>query len=182
MRYSPSSMKYSGSALFRHFRRHHSITQRQLAIALGVTVRHVKHVEGGTRFVSPELMQRFKDLAACHEQEQRQAQPSMREGFWREHPWPELAEALLKSEGKGKTVMPGIWRVRFEVMGSHVLCRLFYASRNGLTMANCGEFRLRRGEEFADLLRAFSGAEFIGEQGSGITAACNAEEQEWVKK
>lgn len=71
MRYSPSPLKYSGSSLFRHFRRSHSMTQRQLAVALGVTVRHVKHVEGGTRFVSSELMQRFKDLAALHEQGKR---------------------------------------------------------------------------------------------------------------
>lgn len=71
MRYSPSPLKYSGSALFRHFRRNHGLTQRQLALSLGITVRHVKHVEAGTRFVSSELMQRFKDLAACHEREQR---------------------------------------------------------------------------------------------------------------
>ena len=62
-------MKYSARALFRHFRRNHHMTQRQLALSLGVTVRTVKHVEEGSRFASPELMQRFKDLAALHEQE-----------------------------------------------------------------------------------------------------------------
>lgn len=69
MRYSLSPLKYSGSAMFRHFRRHHRMTQRQLALSLGVTVRHVKHIEAGSRWVSSELMQRFKDLAALHEQE-----------------------------------------------------------------------------------------------------------------
>lgn len=83
MRYSESSLKYSGSALFRHFRRNHRMTQRQLAIALGCTVRHVKHVEGGTRWVSSELMQRFKDLAACHEREQRIKQTTQADfGGW----------------------------------------------------------------------------------------------------
>lgn len=71
MRYEQSPLKYSASALFRHFRRNHSMTQRQLAIALGCTVRHVKYIEAGTRWVSSELMQRFKDLAACHEQGKR---------------------------------------------------------------------------------------------------------------
>lgn len=47
------------------------MTQRQLALSLGITVRHVKYIEAGMKFASPELMQRFKDLAALHEREQR---------------------------------------------------------------------------------------------------------------
>lgn len=64
-----SSLHYSGRMLFRHFRRNHRLTQRQLAIALGITVRYVKKIEAGERFPSAALVQRFKDLADCHERE-----------------------------------------------------------------------------------------------------------------
>lgn len=59
--------------MFRHFRRNHRLTQRQLAIALGITVRYVKKIEAGERFPGSELVQRFKDLAACYESERQRA-------------------------------------------------------------------------------------------------------------
>jgi hypothetical protein len=47
-----------------------------------------------------------------------------------------------------------------------------------MTFAKCGDFYVRRGEEFTSLLRAFSGAEFIGDGTIGITAACNEHDPE----
>lgn len=73
-----SNLHYSGRALFRHFRRNHRLTQRQLAVALGITVRHVKYVESGMKFPSAELIERFKELAACYEWERERA----RVGSW----------------------------------------------------------------------------------------------------
>jgi hypothetical protein len=64
------------------------------------------------------------------------------------------------------------FRVRFDVQGGHVHCGLFCAKQLNMTFAKCGDFVVRRGEEFASLLRAFSGAQFVGvEGGSGISAA-----------
>lgn len=68
-----SNLHYSGRMLFRHFRRNHGLTQRQLAIALGITVRYVKKIEAGERFPSAALVQRFKDLSACYEFERGRA-------------------------------------------------------------------------------------------------------------
>ena len=70
---------------------------------------------------------------------------------------------------KGKAM---IFRVRFKVAGGHVHCRLFSAKSLNVTFAKCGDFTVTRGDEFRDLLRCFSGAEFVGdEEGSGIVAA-----------
>lgn len=72
-----------------------------------------------------------------------------------------------------------IWRVKFKVSGSHVHCELFcthaFDPNSHPTFAKCGDFTVRRGEEFASFMRAFSSAQFIGE-GDGIMAACNEEE------
>jgi hypothetical protein len=69
-----------------------------------------------------------------------------------------------------------VWRVRFDVQGGHVHCGLFAAKGPNMTFAKCGDFVVRRGEEFSSLLRTMPGADFIGvEGGSGITAACNDE-------
>lgn len=65
----PSALKYSGGALFRHFRKNHGLTQQHLALALGITTRYVKRIEAGERFPSPKLMERFKLLVRCHERE-----------------------------------------------------------------------------------------------------------------
>lgn len=70
----PSALKYSGGALFRHFRRNHHLTQRQLALALSITKRHVIYVEMGKKFPSAKLMARFKQLLAAYEREKRQPQ------------------------------------------------------------------------------------------------------------
>lgn len=78
-----------------------------------------------------------------------------------------------------------IWRVKFKVDGSHVKCELFcsHASdpNSHPTFAKCGDFVVRRGEEFASLMRAFSSAQFIGE-GDGIMAACNEDKELERKK
>lgn len=55
-----------------------------------------------------------------------------------------------------------VWRVKFDVHGGHVHCNLFAAKQLNMTFAKCGDFTVRRGEEFASLLRAFAGAQFIG--------------------
>ena len=69
-----------------------------------------------------------------------------------------------------------IYRVRFVVLGGHVHCSLFNAKQQNMTFAKCGDFIVRRGEEFASLLRSFSGAEFMGDASGGISAACNEDE------
>ena len=70
-----------------------------------------------------------------------------------------------------------IWRIKFSLAPNdmHVHCQLFCAKqqKQSTTYAKCGDFVVRRGEEFASLLRAFSGAEFVGDGSLGITAACN---------
>lgn len=59
-----------------------------------------------------------------------------------------------------KVWAPQLYRVRFSVAGAHVI------------FAKCGDFTVRRGSEFAGLLAAFSGAEFIGDdENIGIAAA-----------
>jgi hypothetical protein len=73
-----------------------------------------------------------------------------------------------------------IWRVRFDVQGGHVHCRLSCAKRENTTFATCGDFTVRRGEEFSDLLRAMPSAQFLGvEGGSGIMDACNEKEEKF---
>jgi hypothetical protein len=54
------------------------------------------------------------------------------------------------------------FRIRFGIAGGHVHCRLF-AGVPGQTFANCGEFVVRKGEEFSALVKAFSRADFIGD-------------------
>lgn len=54
------------------------------------------------------------------------------------------------------------WRIRYEVMGAHVHCRLFRAPLANRTYALCGEFVVGT-EEFEDLKNACPGAEFIGD-------------------
>lgn len=54
------------------------------------------------------------------------------------------------------------WRIRYEVMGDHVHCRLFCAPAGNRTFAVCGEFVVRT-QELPDLQQAFAGAEFIGD-------------------
>lgn len=69
--------------------------------------------------------------------------------------------------------MVSIFRVRFEVAGGHVHCRLFAAKQPNTTYAGCGEFCVQKGEEFESLVRAFSGAQFLGEDATvGINEAC----------
>lgn len=68
------------------------------------------------------------------------------------------------------------FRIRFAVKGDHVRCRLFVGPTIVVHTielhALCGEFAIRRGEEFKLLLEAFSGADFIGDdEGVGIVEA-----------
>ena len=56
-----------------------------------------------------------------------------------------------------------IWRIRFTVKGSYVHCRLFVAKGINMTFANCGQFTVSRGEEFASLMQAFAASDFIGD-------------------
>lgn len=67
------------------------------------------------------------------------------------------------------------WRVRFEIQGGHVHCHLFCARQVNMTFAKCGDFVVRRGEEFASLVRAFGGADFIGSGKNGIIEASREE-------
>lgn len=56
------------------------------------------------------------------------------------------------------------FRVRFAIQGGHVHCRLFEApNRIDVTWAKCGEFTVRKGTEFRDLMGSFAKAEFLGE-------------------
>lgn len=55
-----------------------------------------------------------------------------------------------------------IFRVRFEVAGGHVHCALFAAQALNMTFAKCGDFTVRKGLEFRELVIAFGGAQFLG--------------------
>jgi len=57
----------------------------------------------------------------------------------------------------------GIYRIRFNVTGTHVHCRLFYAKEPRTTFAKCGDFTVRRGVEFRDLIETFVHVEFVGD-------------------
>lgn len=59
-----------------------------------------------------------------------------------------------------------VFRVRFEIRGGHVHCALFCAPRPDHTFAKCGDFVVRKGPEFRDLLDAFSKAEFVPAEGT----------------
>jgi len=52
-----------------------------------------------------------------------------------------------------------IFRVRFQVQGGHVHCRLFAAAQRGVTFAKCGDFVVRKGAEFRDFVAAFENAD-----------------------
>jgi len=51
---------------FRYFRHAKGITQKQLAIALGITVRAVKYIEAGQREPKIETAQKFQELLYRH--------------------------------------------------------------------------------------------------------------------
>lgn len=55
------------------------------------------------------------------------------------------------------------FKVRFEIAGGHVHCRLFVAKEPGMTYASCGTFVVDRGRQFIDLFRAFQHVEFDGD-------------------
>lgn len=59
------------------------------------------------------------------------------------------------------------WRVRYEVLGDHVHCRLFCAPLADRTFAFCGKFVVGT-NEFEDLQCAFPGAEFIEDKTGGV--------------
>ena len=66
------------------------------------------------------------------------------------------------------------FRIRFEIAGGHIHCRLFCAPAtiHDPTWASCGKFVVRKGAEFRDLVAAFK-ADFISESEThGIVEAC----------
>lgn len=64
-----------------------------------------------------------------------------------------------------------VWRVRFSIAGGHVHCSLFCATAPNHTFAKCGDFVVRKGDEFSSLVRAFA-ADFIGNsEAEGIMEA-----------
>lgn len=66
-----------------------------------------------------------------------------------------------------------IWRVRFAIGGGHVHCRLSCAKERNQTFATCGDFVVCKGAEFASLLQAMPGVEFIAaDDREGIKEAC----------
>lgn len=65
-----------------------------------------------------------------------------------------------------------IFRIRFQVEGDHVHCTLYAAPERNLPWAKCGDFVVRKGEEFESLVASFAGADFIGQNpGVGIVEA-----------
>lgn len=52
-----------------------------------------------------------------------------------------------------------VFRIRFEIAGGHVHCALFAGKATNQTFAKCGDFTVRKGEEFRDLLEQFKTAE-----------------------
>ena len=69
----------------------------------------------------------------------------------------------IEVAGRREGTVMSVYRVRFKVAGGHVHCRLFCAKHPNQTYAKCGDFTVRRGEEMAALVAAFSGAEFVDE-------------------
>lgn len=65
------------------------------------------------------------------------------------------------------------FRVAVRVAGGHVHCRVFVAANPTATGACCGEFTVRRGEEFHSLMAGWIGARFFG---GGTTSASSLEE------
>ena len=65
-----------------------------------------------------------------------------------------------------------IYRIKFSIGGGHVHCSLFVSQSPNHTFAKCGDFCVRRGEEFVALLRDMNGVAFIGiDDKVGITEA-----------
>lgn len=65
-----------------------------------------------------------------------------------------------------------IFRVRFDVRGGHVHCRVFSARWTNGTYAKLGDLTVTRGPEFVAFMAAFRGAEFLGEVfGVGVATA-----------
>jgi transcriptional regulator with XRE-family HTH domain len=54
---------------FRYFRHVRGLTQKQLALALGMTVRSVKYIEAGKREPRITTQFKFRDLVERHERE-----------------------------------------------------------------------------------------------------------------
>jgi len=65
------------STQWRRFRRKRKLTQRQLALALGITTRAVKYIEAGAREPRVSTQEKFEALVERH----RQAVDPV--GFWR---------------------------------------------------------------------------------------------------
>lgn len=69
-----------------------------------------------------------------------------------------------------------IFRVRFDVRGGHVHCRVFSARAAHQTFAKLGDLTVTRGPEFVALMDAFRGAEFLGErEDEGIVIASSVD-------
>ena len=64
-----------------------------------------------------------------------------------------------------------VFKVLFETQGGHVHCSLFCAPRPDHTYAKCGDFVVRRGPEFVDLMWAFKNAAFQAREGASLLEA-----------
>lgn len=60
------------------------------------------------------------------------------------------------------------YRIRCRQSVAHVHCTVFLQPRPNETFVNCGTLTVRAGEEFAALLHAFSGAEFMTQEPDDI--------------
>ena len=70
-----------------------------------------------------------------------------------------------------------IFRCRFTIGGGHVHCALFLAPGSNQTFAKCGDFCVRKGQEFQALLRDAPGFEFIAERPEDDLCKAITEEQ-----
>jgi len=59
----------TSSEKFRYFRHARKLTQKQLALALGITVRAVKYIEAGSREPRIPTLKKFEELVERHGRE-----------------------------------------------------------------------------------------------------------------
>lgn len=64
------------------------------------------------------------------------------------------------------------YRVAVNLVGGHVHCKIFVAATHTATGAMCGEFTVRRGEEFHSLMAGWIGARFFAGTEENLEAAC----------
>lgn len=66
-----------------------------------------------------------------------------------------------------------IFRVRYDIAGGHVHCRLFSGKTMNSTFANCGNFCVTKGDEFRALVKSWPGADWVSDKnGIDLSHAC----------